>query len=438
MNILVNSKDFSIKEIVKGVGFTPVSIDKLMSDGKNNLLNTVAYYLEKIDDKIAAELCKGKSHNVKIVKKVIKTLVTTVGELKFKRRYYFNNSTKEYFYPLDYILQLKKYQRYTNEFLVRLCVEASKDVYSKASERVLNGFVLSKSTVHRIIKNTKVCPQFKQKELTSNENTVHVQIDEKYVSTRNGKLRKGGKQKKVRLITATIFQGIEQVGRNRKKLKNRIILSSFSLGKLAKKINFYLENTYKIKKTDHIYLSGDLAPYIQNFNERIGVVEAIYVPDKFHIIRDVRKLLGCNCELKDLKNKEYVDHLAYAFSICDQDNIHIKKMNKFFKNLSDSLANYFKEDYCGCSQEGMNSHYYSTRFGKLGYTFNKKTIEKLCLIRECFENGIDIKLNIESTPCTVPLIDNGRIRMELEKYYIDKFNMKEATRKMFDKIIYGF
>ncbi|MDD7735952.1 MAG: hypothetical protein PT941_04160, partial [Bacillales bacterium] len=82
---------------------------------------------------------------------------------------------------------------------------------------------------------------------------------------------------------------------------------------------------YGVEINDKIYISGDLAPYIQNSPERITVCNAIYVPDKFHVQRLAKKYIGQKIEIFDISKfdsyiEAYIDALDnYPYDKNDND-----------------------------------------------------------------------------------------------------------------------
>lgn len=71
-----------------------------------------------------------------------------------------------------------------------------------------------------------------------------------------------------RVYTACIFNDINKVNKNRHFLVNRTIISARSLDKFFQRINATLIKIYGVKENDKIYISGDLATYIQNSPEK--------------------------------------------------------------------------------------------------------------------------------------------------------------------------
>ncbi|MCH5172351.1 MAG: hypothetical protein J1F31_05955 [Erysipelotrichales bacterium] len=89
----------------------------------------------------------------------------------------------------------------------------------------------------------------------------------------------------------TIFDDIKRI-KNRNILSNRMILSSLYLDDLFSQINNCLKQSYSVNLDTNIYLSGDLATYIQNAHERITCCNTTYVPDKSHVKRSFKSLFG--------------------------------------------------------------------------------------------------------------------------------------------------
>ncbi len=197
MDILLDTKDISTNTLLSLNENENFYIDSLVNKTKENAIKCLENYFVKLDNVLASKLCdKTKNHNVKIIKKVQKTLFTSIGEIKFKRRYYLNLTTQEYFYALDYLLRIKKYQRYSDELLIKLLVKATELTYSKVSNNVVEGFYLSKSTICRLVKKTKIKTADDFKITNSNDEKIHIQNDEKYVSIIEKKDNKKIKNKK--------------------------------------------------------------------------------------------------------------------------------------------------------------------------------------------------------------------------------------------------
>lgn len=250
-----------------------------------------------------------------------------------------------------------------------------------------------------------------------------------------------GSKNKKKLYTATIFKGREEIGAQGKmRLVNRKIMSSTKLKELFAKINRYLATHYKLGSDDTIYVSGDLATYIQNSPERVTVCKAVYVPDKFHIKSPLEKELGLKASDEELNDRSYMDSLVAKIE-GDGELMGIEglsKIAKLYRANNGIFKPYLDKSYDGCSQEGMNSHYYSPRFDKVWNKFKPETIEKIASMIEACENGENMKATIgKKSYYEEPNLQLGGCRSELEKYDIDKRSMNPSMREFMNTIEYG-
>ena len=192
---------------------------------------------------------------------------------------------------------------------------------------------VSKSTVGRLIKSTDFYVE-EVKHLHVNDAKIHIQIDEKYVHVL-------GKKHQQRLFTCTIFKGV-RTSKKRRILFNRTLIAHSNLSKPYQKLNKHLLNRYQVTLDDTVYISGDLAQYIQQSPQHIHVCRAIYVPDKYHIKYALRKTLGIlvtDHEINDPPNlllgREVMDTLKYS--------INTFGMKKYTRKMMDTLQNaYFR------------------------------------------------------------------------------------------------
>lgn len=129
-----------------------------------------------------------------------RTVVTTVGAVAFKRRYYRDESTGRYCHPLDDAVGLSRRSRLSDEMRVRVFEAAGQMSYSKAAEWASPTAPISKATVARVVADVEV-------RAVAKAGKVHVQIDEKYIAM-------GGDGRKARYVTAAIFDGVSSHGDN--------------------------------------------------------------------------------------------------------------------------------------------------------------------------------------------------------------------------------
>ena len=358
-----------------------------------------------------------------------RTILSSYGILRFKRRYYYDSFMEEYCYLLDNKLQIPKSKRMTNELILKILDLASIMSYKEVGEHLSNEFVISKYTVWKTI-NEILLETYFDIDIDRKDLKIHVQIDEKFI----GMISSINKKK---YYTLTIFAGKELIGKSYK-LLNKTVISSSKLRDLKDKLNDILVNRYKVSPDEEIFISGDFATYIQNFNESISCCKARYVPDKFHVYKTLKDTLpDVYVDDYSLNDENFQNYLIKELVKVDDDNAR-KLKNILIKNPK-SFKSYLDQEYLGCSQEGQNSHIYAPRFGKYANRFSKATIEKLSLIREAEVMNINIKIGLLNREIPKQL-DIGQFSIDLDeplRFYLDTREMKYETKQMFDGIKYG-
>lgn len=357
-----------------------------------------------------------------------RTILSSYGILKFKRRYYYDSFNKMYCYLLDNQLQIPKSKRMTNELILKILDLASNMSYKEVGEHLSNEFVLSKFTIWKTIHDVLLETYF-DIDIDRKDYKIHVQIDEKFIGMVKSKNKK-------KYYTLTIFAGKKLVNKSYK-LLNKTVISSAQLCVLKAKLNDLLVNRYKVSLDEEIYVSGDLATYIQNFDNSITCCKAKYVPDKFHVYKTLKdRLPDVWVDDISLNNKDFQNHLIKKLSYFDDDDS--KKLKRLLLRRPESLKTYLDPSYLGCSQEGQNSHIYAPRFGKYANRFSPSTIEKLSLIREA--KAMNAKIILVHKHRKIPeLIDISipEIYEDPIKYVLDTREMKYESQRMFNLIKYG-
>lgn len=392
--------------------------------------------IENLDKRIYSYIDKKRFTLIKITPR---TILTSAGIITFKRRYYYDEIEENYVFLLDNQLGIPKNIRMSNELILRIFDLAAIMTYSEVGKHLSNEFELSKFTIWRTIKNIDI-ESIVPPKIVIDKERIHVQIDEKYININPSKKRdeKHKNKCKKRYYTSTIFAGNEEIGNKGKhKLLNKTYVSGCNLKNLKIQINQILKERYKVDFRYRIFVSGDLASYIQNFKEDITVCGATYVPDKFHVIRDLRKIVGPEFNEKWLYDEEKIAKLVLILR--NSNDINAPKYKRLIKKNPTIFMTYLDQKYLGCSQEGQNSHVYSVRFGKYANRFLPETIEKLAMVREATTLGCDITITNRhrEIPNKVDIANVEYDFAQREKPYIDLSQMKYETQKMFKDLIYG-
>lgn len=425
---------------------TNETFDSFLFKSHNLSKTLLSERFEIIDRKLYLWTKEDKEKRFTLIRKDERTILTSFGIYKYKRRYYFDNKDKKYVYLLDNQLGIPKNSRMSSELILKLLELASIMTYKEVGTHLSNEFELSKYTVWKTIKNSYVECCY-DNNINRNGMKIHVQVDEKFIyfcrkKKRNEKVDEKDKKK---YYTLTIFAGKELIGINKYRLLNKTVISSSDLSKLKKRVNEILVKRYKVSVDEEIFISGDLAKYIQNFGEYITVCSSKYVPDKFHVFQAIEN------ELKKSPREEINQMKITKLNINDPKTQEIILKNltlesvdsrKIFRLLAykpQIFKTYLDNEYLGCSQEGQNSHVYAPRFGKYANRFNRETVEKLSLIREANAMGCTIILGSTTREPEEP-IELININIDLDPKWrdvLDTSEMKYETKQMFDAIKYG-
>lgn len=414
MNIIA-TKTTSFEEIV----------NEFIKDIKISGLENIAIFLETIDQK----LYENKQNNLRVIKFKERVIQTSIGLLRFKRRYYYDTYENKYMYLLDAFLSIPKRNRYMDSVKLKIIEAASEMSYEKAGRYGCEvNLPASKSTVCRLIKNTEFYIVDNNK-ILKNDGRIHVQIDEKYIHIKGSPSQK-------KLYTATIFKGVKVKGKKRI-LLNRTLLSGSTLKSFFKRINNNLVKKYKVTPNDEIYISGDLATYIQNSPEKILFCKAIYVPDKYHIEHAIKEQTGVVANKYELSDPDFLYSLLVALD--GNENAEAKKLIKLFKKNPNSLTYYLSPDYEGCSQECMNSHYYASRFDKVPNIWSQSNINKLSKIIEAKQNNAQIKIGFTDEFYDMPYDLEPTFKIDsIYRNVINTEGMPYQMAKVFTRICDGF
>lgn len=379
------------------------NIGNIINNIKENTPERIKESLESLDQKIFEYIDNKRYRSIGFRSR---RLMTSVGSVLFKRRYYKDLLDEKMIYLLDNNIELPKYERISEELRFKIINYASTNSYRETGENVIEreGEYLTKSTICRIISDSyieEILPIIKRKE----GDIVHVQIDEKFIGIYNLKNKR-------RYYTATIFTDKELVGKERYKLINKTVLSSKDLNGLRTKIANNLAYRYQVKYNELVFVSGDFATYIRGICDDLeNICSPTYVPDKFHVKNALNILFNKN--FKDTEMIKSNFNKMVLSKINKETPINIKGLKGVIKYNPDCFTYYLDPTYKGCSQEGMNSKIYAPRFGKYANRFKKETIEKLSLIRESKINNSMVRIKSKKN------LENLFFKVDLNPHYLN-------------------
>jgi|LFRM01.2.fsa_nt_gb hypothetical protein len=392
--------------------------------------------LENKDREIAANRDINRFSIIRISQR---TIITSIGKITFKRRYYYDNYNDSYIYLLDAFMSIPKYKRLSNELELKILNNLALLSYSKAAKHACDeSYIVSPTTVANVLNRVDFSPKYKEFDKC---NKIFIQIDEKYINLYNCRNKKP-------FFTATIFTSKLKLyateNYQRYELANRTILLSPSKDELYKKINSLLINNYKLSKDTEVIVSGDFARYIRNSKEKILAENIIYIPDFFHVQQYAKKLLGEKLSYDIINSLESVNNIINQLRMMHKAEKEDKYKRTKIYTLKSILLNYqnemkywFNDDYPGCSQEAINSHYASPRLAKLPMSISKESLKKMLILMEADANKIDLVVDLKNKESTISEIKDFSILDYKEKHYIDVTSYNHAFREVLTNIMRG-
>ena len=357
---------------------------------------------ERIDEELFIKN-KGK-HLCKVIKKDSKTLVTSLGEVKFTRRLY-RDEKGQCKYLFDRHLKIRKGARYTIDAEARAMEEVLETSYRRGGKNASITGSLSKVTMMNMLKNLVIPHRdyvvFKKKKV----DYLYIDADEDHIA-----LQREEKFSEINKLVY-VYEGIENEFpiSERKKLINPHYFGGISVkegdnSRLWQDVHDYIAEAYEIDKIKMIYINGDGASWIKN-----GVnyfKRAKFVMDKFHITEYVNRmtnhLLDSQNEAKEEIYKILYKHdydayeifigKLYQTSTNDTTLKNISDGDTYFRNNFESICLRFSGDehVIGCSAEGHISHILASRMSSrpMGWTIDGAN--KLTKLRLYKLNGGDI------------------------------------------------
>lgn len=402
--IVEELQELELRSIKKGI--KERNLGDLNVCFRDGLLEIGCKILKEIYEKIDEELfIKNKEkHLYQVIKKDSKTLVTSLGEVRFTRRFYRDKKGKSK-YLFDKYLKIRKGARYTIDAEAKAVEEVIETSYRRGGENASITSSLTKVTMMNMLKNL-VIPQrdyvvFKKRKV----DYLYIDADEDHIA-----LQREEKLSEINKLIY-VYEGIKNESpiSERKRLINpyyfgRICTKEGENSMLWQEVYDYINEAYEIDNIKMIYINGDGASWIKNGVHHFR--RAKFVMDKFHITEYVNRMTN---HLLDSQNeaKEEIYRLLYKHDY-DAYEIFIGKLyqtstnDTTLKNISDGDT-YFRNNFesiclrfsgdehvIGCSAEGHVSHVLASRMSSrpMGWTINGAN--KLTRLRLYKLNGGDI------------------------------------------------
>ena len=368
-------------------------------------------YFEYIDDcffnsSYRKKYCKSNGFYVR------KNYVTLFGEITFKRRYYYDNKTKEWFFFTDLFLGLPKRKHFDPFVCANICEYATSNSYSKTGKlvaekigkRTSNNINISRATSRNIV--IAFNPNIELEKEQRRIERLFVMLDEKFV----GSQFNNGEDHMIK--AAVVFENTELVYNYKKKqnsmdryrLVNSHTCASIDNELLSDTVN-YIYNIYDVDYIKEIIFMGDCATWIKNFphshwfNFRPNT-SVKFAMDGYHFSQALNQLTTQKFpEVKDALNKYVLDNNKNDFiRLCNEFLDLYPERTEVIESKRDYILNnwnarqlYQNNSYMKCSMESHISHIFADIFTSRPKAYSKKGLRQLLKLRLLKINGKNIK-----------------------------------------------
>ena len=356
-----------------------------------------------------------------------RNIVSIFGNITYKRRYYYDKTSKERVYLLDRVIGIKPNENLLPNVKERLIKEATESSYEHAGEVAAYGVKISKQEVKNQIEKLDLDIDFYEKnEEPRKVETIYIIADEDHVH-----LQKGGiEEPRIIIVYDNILSKGKRIELKNKRhfggvYKNRIM-------DLWDEVALYIENTYDMDYVQRIFIQGDGASWIKTGKTWIN--KSINILDTFHMCKAVNAIVGKN--EKENKKRLYIalrclnfeEFKEISYEILSEEMDETRRINKekimnYILNNKEGISNLYKyRQYLhGCSAEGHVSHIFSDRMSSRPMGWKTQNVNNMSKLRLLKEDNIEIRTILEKQDKVI----------ELDKYQ----EIKEKTKKRIHKNI---
>lgn len=341
-----------------------------------------------------------------------KNFVTLFGEINFKRRYYYDTKTNEYFFFTDLFLGLPKRKHFDPFVCAEICDQATTESYSKTGKiisnkigkRTSNNINLNRATIRNIV--LAFNPEYNEINELKRVEKLFIMLDEKFIGSQfnNGK--------DFMTKASVIFEDYEKEysykkvknSKNRYKLMNAHACASIDNTLLEDTIN-YIYNNYDVNYIKEINFMGDCAKWIKEFPKSNWFkftfdTKVQFAIDNFHFKQALMNLTTKKnedvyeslLEYVNNNNKKDFNLLVQQFKDLYPDRVEtIENKQNYILNNWNERQTYLNNKYMKCSMESHISHILADLFTARPKAYSENGLRKLLRLRLLKINGINIK-----------------------------------------------
>jgi len=373
---------------------TMAELEERITAASHNTNAQILGQILELYDSFLRELPAVKSRYI-IQRSRERTLITTFGDVTFKRTLYRSREDGTYHYLMDEKMQLPRDEHFSALAEVEVLKEATKSSYQRAADRLqIGGQSISKVAVMNKVHGVLEELPLEQREPKKACEYLYIEADEDHVHR-----QKAGREVKGDCIIAKlvyVYEGKEEVCKGRRRLISPTYLGGRYAGSEANKrlwerVDEYIRKNYDTEVLKKVYIIGDGGAWIKAGCEYVGKSE--FVADKYHLMKYInaasRQMLD---EAEETKGKFYrhiyknrrkkAQKLLTRMKNSASNPKPVEALENFLMNNWDAVQRAYKDKHVyGCSAEGHVSHIYADRMSSRPMGWSETGSDRMCRLR---------------------------------------------------------
>lgn len=377
-------------------------ISEIEEKSKEIIRMTIAEFIEELDYQFKTSYSRKKLYNIN-KSNVSRTIITIVGDITFKRTCFISKLDHSYYFYIDSLFELPKYDHYdpiVKGIAIDKAIHSNQAIAGRDTGELLSNLNvlssdnrtlshISRQTVRNWIIKWKN-PKLKYEQVNTPE-TLYIMGDEKFIGCQD-------LDNDIMAKCFVSFEGVEKIGKNRNKLINRTIYSTYSKVPWDEFINILVQK-YDFSKIKNIFLISDAGRWLKT-----GITELKLEPN------NVVNFLLCEFHYKQAINRITTDkekrlYLLKLFNekskkqfeneVLELIKEHPDREKNISKNLEYILNNYnaikaMLKNPIGSSMESHISHYIASLFASRPKGFSSKYIKQYLELNDYNNNGFNV------------------------------------------------
>ena len=350
--------------------------------------------LTDMDERLCENSLRKEGYNIQ--RQDRRTLITTVGDVRFPHTLFLDKETKKCRYLLDEVIGLPAHERFSSLAEAKMLYEAEVHSYRHAAESLTIGEqTVSKTAVmgkvHRILEDLpeEAGPAEEEKKQCE---YLYIEADEDHISRQKGDPEKGSLLGKL----VYLFEGKEEICKGKRILVGTHYHGGLYAGskknrQLWEEVQRYIETHYDTEALRRVYICSDGGGWIKAGKDCID--KSVLVADRYHLMKYINRASGLMLdEEEETKKKFYryihrnelqaVEKLLTRIKNSAGQDERIEEIRTYFIHNWEAIRRAFHDRHAlGCSAEGHVSNVLSERMSSRPMGWSERGSDRMCKLR---------------------------------------------------------